>query len=545
MIRNVFPGALLGLTSALAATPARADYIGPSYLEVPGVRGDASATPFRGWLRAEAHYWGERPARKAIRGISGKESGLIFTFSNAPREGASVLSLAIDKRSPALPGLMALCRAGQAVPQVQFAEVAEFARHPQEHGPRPADVPADYRYVLKDATLSCPEVAAATEQAIAIAFKAIEWRNVRPQQPDPRPITAQPASLPRGARGGANRTFVISWFAPVADASENQCPAMNRKPTQDEYFALMPPERASRQRAALAGSGGANTTVLPYRGPDEMNVILLPGIVGDPGHVLPVADVVRGFDLDGRDGGGLHRDFVSPDGRRGIDNQLFTLLGCVEGWRRRGFLPMIGNELRRAGGLSILVDISGIDDPRNDDEVFVTLLYSADPMKRDGTSKIVLPDFTFRPNPNPEFSQDFARFRGRMVDGAVMTDALPLVTLHEGPTSTWPLFDARMRVELLADGTMKATLGGYRDWRELLAMAFFQASDYENTIGFNAPAMYNAARRAADGLPDAETGRLNGLSAAYEMEGVPAFITPEDSARLARGGRFGPDGARR
>ncbi len=36
----------------------------------------------------------------------------------------------------------------------------------------------------------------------------------------------------------------------------------------------------------------------------------------------------------------------------------------------------------------------------------------------------------------------------------------------------WSLSHARMRVELAADGAMKATLGGYRDWRELLAMAF-------------------------------------------------------------------------
>lgn len=530
----------LAFAAAGAAGPAMADYIGPSYLEVPGVRGNASAAPFRGWFRAEAHYWTKRPARKVIRGISGKESGLIFTTSNAPREGASVLSLSLDKRNPALAGLMALCRAGAPVPQLQFAELSEFARHPQEHGPRPADIPEHYRYVLKDAMLSCPEVADAPEQAIAISFKAIEWRNFAPSPPNPRPLTAQPASLRRGAKSGASRSFVVSWFAPVADAAENQCPQMNRKPTQDEYYALMSPERAAQQRTALAGSGGANTVVLPYRGPDEMNVILLPGIVADPGHVSPVADVVRGFDLDGKNGDAAHRDFTSPDGRRGIDNQLFTLLGCVEGWRRRGFLPMIGNELRRAGGLSILVDVSGIDDERNDGEVFVTLLYSADPMKRDGTSKIVLPDYTFRPNPNPEFSQDFVRFRGRLVDGVVMTDTLPLVTMHEGPTSTWSLFQARMRLELLADGTMKATLGGYRDWRQLLPMAFFQASDYENTIGFNAPAMYNAARRFADGLPDSETGALNGISAAYEMEGVPAFIPPEASAILARGGRFAP-----
>lgn len=519
---------------ALAPSPALAGYIGPAWIKVPQVKGQAAPAPYRGWVRSEAHYWTEKPARNPIRGISGKESGLVFTGSRAPVAGPSLLALSIDKASPALPGLMDLCRKGEPLPELVFAESAELARHPQEHGPRPPDVPAFYEYALKDVRLTCPVAQGAPEQAIGLHFAAIERRNHQPQAA-PRPITAEPARLAKGAVKGASRAFVVSWFAPIADAHEAQCPAMNRKPTQDEYFALMPPERVAAQRAALAKSGGANTVVLPYRGPDEMNVILLPGIVADPGHVAPVADVVRGFDLDGRAQEG---SFVSPDGRKGIDNQLFRVFGCVEGWRRNGFLPMIGNELRRAGGLSILVEVSGIDDERNDDEVFVTLLYSADPIRRDGSSKLVLSDYTFRVNDNPEFSQDFARFRGRMVDGAIMTDPLPLVTMHEGPASTWSLAQARMRVEFTPDGGMRAMLGGYRDWRELLATAFFQASDYENTIGFTAPGMYNAVRRAADGLRDPLTGAFNGLSAAYEMEGVSAFVPPEQHRALARGGAF-------
>ena len=95
-----------------------------------------------------------------------------------------------------------------------------------------------------------------------------------------------------------------------------------------------------------------------------------------------------------------------------------------------------------------------------------------------------------------------------------------------------------MRLELTADGGFKATLGGYRDWREYVAAAFFRSSDYENTIGFDTPGMYNAVRRAADGLKDPETGEFDGISAAYEIEGVPAFIPPEDDMRLAAGGAF-------
>lgn len=536
--------ALVLVASLLASAPARADYIGPSYVEIPGVDGGARHPVFRNWVQAEANYWTSRPARREIRGISGKESGLKFTGPTSPASGPSMLALSVAKNSPGLARLMNICRSGTVLPQVGYAESADLARHIQEHGRRPADVPEFYRYTLSNVRLLCPVAEGAPEQAFALNFEGITRINHAPQ-PKPRVITTRPAVLPPAPKGGEGRTFLVSWFAPIADANDRQCAQMNRKPTQDEYYALMSPERAAQQKAALASKGGANTVVLPYRGPDEMNVILLPGIVADPGHVAPQADTVRGFDLDGNDGTAPfpaatrpHPNYVSPDGRKGIDNQLFTVQGCIAGWRRNGFLPMIGNELRRAGGLSMLVDVSGVDDWRNDDDVAVTLLYSADPMKRDGSSKIVLPDYSFRVNTNPEFSQSFARLRGKIVNGVLTTSAHPIVTMHEGPATTWTLAEARMRIEFGEDGTMKAVLGGYRDWRKYISSAFFQASDYENTIGFNSPGMYNAVRRAADGLKDPVTGEYTGISAAYEIEGIPAFIPPEDRHALAKGGQF-------
>lgn len=532
------------------ATPAAAYYIGPSYLKVPGVVGGAKVAPYRGWIRAEANYWMKKPPMWGIRGISGKESGLKFTGPLTPASGPSMLALAVDKKSPGLAGLMNACRNGATIPELVYAESSELARHPQESGPRPADVPAYYEWKLKGVRLTCPVVANAPEQAFGVQFDAIEWLNYKPQ-PTPRPLTAEPAKLFPAPRTGASKTFLVSWFAPIADSTKDQCPQMNKKPSQDEYYALMSPARAAEQRAALADKGGANTVLLPYRGPDEMNAVMLPGIVPDPGFFAPQTDVARGFNLDGNDGKAPfpastrpHKNYVSPDGSKGIDNQLFTIQGCVAGWRRDGFLPMIGNELRRAGGLSILIQISGIDNEQNDNDVVVTILYSADPMKRDGTSKIVLSDYTFRVNENPEFSQDFARFRAKIVDGLIVTDALPRVTMHEGPASTWTLAMARMQLAFTPDGGLKGMLGGYRDWREYLAMAFFRASDYENTIGFDAPGMYNAVRRAADGLKDPLTGEFDGISAAYEIEGVPAFIPPEDEEVLAKGGPFRRGAAR-
>ncbi|MBW8785582.1 MAG: hypothetical protein JF593_13255 [Novosphingobium sp.] len=539
-------GRLAALALAVAPATAHAQYyIGPSFVKLPGVAGGTRLARYKDWVRAEAFYWTKRPPLREIRGISGDISGLQFTGSRAPRKGPDMLALAVDKSSAAYKPLMAQCRSGAVIPEVRFAESAEMTRHPQEHGPRPADVPEYYEYALKGVHLTCPVVDGAPEQAIEVRFDAIEWLNAKPL-PKPVAISAQPANLPKGPKSGTSRTFVVSWMSGVADARDDQCPKMNTKPSQADYYAQMSSERAAAQRAFLADKGGANTMYLPYRGPDELNVTMLPGIVPDPGFITPKVDVVRGFNLDGNDGTGApprgirkHQNFTSPDGEKGIDNQLFTIQGCVEGWRRKGFLPMIGNELRRAGGLSILIDISGIDDPRNDNDVAVTILYSTDGMRRDATSKIVLPDYTYRVSDKPEYTQDFVRFHAKIVDGVITTTSVPKVYIHENSGgSGWPLMNARMRLKINSDGTLTALIGGYRDWREYLGMAFFRSSDYENTIGYQTPAMYDAVRRAADGLQDPVSGEFTGISAAYDIEGIPAFIPPGEEKQLLAGGRY-------
>jgi hypothetical protein len=261
--------------------------------------------------------------------------------------------------------------------------------------------------------------------------------------------------------------------------------------------------------------------------------------VADPGFFEPNVDVAQGFDLDGDDGSGAppkgvrkHKNYVSPDGRRGIDNQLFAIQGCIVGLRRNGFRPMLSNEGRRAGSLSILIEVSGIDDERNDDDVAVTILYSTDPMRRDGKSKVVLPHFTFRVNEAPEYSLDFVRFKGRIVDGVLTTAPVKQMRIHDSSVSG--LSDARMRIEFKPDGTMNAVLGGYQDWRVYMATAISKSSDYEYTIGYEIPGLYNAIKRAADGLQDPASGEFTGISSAYEIVGVPAFIPPaQDRALLA------------
>ncbi|MBW8785585.1 MAG: hypothetical protein JF593_13270, partial [Novosphingobium sp.] len=124
-----------------------------------------------------------------IRGIHSLKNDLLFTGPAAPAKGPDVLALAVDKASPGLKALMERCRRAERIPEVRFAESSELARHPQEHGPRPADVPEYYEYELTGVRLACPVVAGAPEQAFELQFEDIRWLNSHPQ-PEPLAITA-------------------------------------------------------------------------------------------------------------------------------------------------------------------------------------------------------------------------------------------------------------------------------------------------------------------------------------------------------------------
>lgn len=71
-------------------------------------------------------------------------------------------------------------------------------------------------------------------------------------------------------------------------------------------------------------------------------------------------------------------------------------------------------------------------------------------------------------------------------------------------------------------------LSGYADWRDTPAMQGVTIAEFWQ--GFQMPALYNSLRRNADGLRNPVTGENDGISAVYDLEGVPAFVTPPTPA---------------
>jgi hypothetical protein len=85
-----------------------------------------------------------------------------------------------------------------------------------------------------------------------------------------------------------------------------------------------------------------------------------------------------------------------------------------------------------------------------------------------------------------------------------------------------------MRLTVNPDGTLSGLLGGYLDWRDIYGKDTFDTSSSAGTretyYHENQIAKYYALKRNADGLRDPNTGRNNGISAAYRFTAKTAYV---------------------
>lgn len=512
-------------------------YNGDSFINIPGSPGQYRGGGHKGWIRAEASDWLGRLTRLnsgAADPLAGDK--LFFGGPNAPKPGnGGKLVVAFSLKNPDLAKLLEACGSKRVIPELTYAESSDRARPLLELGPRPADLPEYWEYKLKEVQVTdCPLVEGAEQRAVTLAFKDIEWLNYAPDRPIANKVLVKPSDIPNVAPAEPSarkqvRSYLITWIAPATDAPDDACPKLNTKPTEADVFRYMPPDEVAKLKAQLGEKGISYGPMSERRGPNKLSVSAFPGIVPDPGQIEPNMTVAAGIDLDGDDGSGKpppgvrkHVNFISPDGRTGIDNQYARVWGCVAGYRgKRGYNNQTPNARRADGNITTLIELSDIDDPQNDDTVYVAIIHSMDKPMRDTAGKVFIPNYTYRPASDPQFTMFNVRVKGRMKNGVVTTDALPRYDYNPGQGAVTELHQVRIRLEPQADGSVKGFLAGYQDWRKLGYSGYS-----EGLFTFQSPAVYNSFKRNADGLRDPVTGEYNGISTVFEIDTVPAFLTP-------------------
>ncbi len=243
-----------------------------------------------------------------------------------------------------------------------------------------------------------------------------------------------------------------------------------------------------------------------------------------------VSKIGIGLDLDGKLG---PKDFVSPEGEKGIDNELYRVIGCVAGFRGPdGSYYFFQNEyMRRYNFNRVLLEITEVDDLTNDDDVTVTTYRGLNALLTSANGKDIIPGATQKVD--ERWGKRYIHsLKGKIVDGVLITAPGDLMIPYADTFQTnvdQSFKAARFRLKLTptsAEGLMGAYVD-IDDWHHQLSVNWGTA--HHASYGQMALAsIVRAARRLADAYPDPATGKNTAISSAHELKFVQAHILHSD-----------------
>ncbi len=240
--------------------------------------------------------------------------------------------------------------------------------------------------------------------------------------------------------------------------------------------------------------------------------------------------IALGMDLDGKVGA---EDFTSPDGEKGVDNQLYRAIGCISNYRGpEGTAYHFENKFMQQFTYNrILVEITGVDSIVNDDDVTVNTYRGMDDLLTDSTGE---PVSGGSQRVDLRWGKDFRQtFHGKIKDGVLTTDTADFVFPWTGqPANTNPLLpirDVRFRLRLAADRA-EGLMGGYVDLMGFYYNVNTNWSTHHQSYGQeSSPSLYRALRKVADAYPDAQ-GVNTAVSASVSVKFKQVFIVHPPAA---------------
>jgi hypothetical protein len=240
-------------------------------------------------------------------------------------------------------------------------------------------------------------------------------------------------------------------------------------------------------------------------------------------RIDPMNGRAPGFDVDGvvsdgKDSGScFKKDFLSPEGRKGVDNQLASLIPEVEKIIGDAVDGLIQGAINN-GDLLILVSVSGAESLQNDDCVDVTVeIGKGKPTL--GTDGVLEAYQTYDIDPEGEVSH---ATNGKIEDGVLTIGpfelAVPIAIFDVA--FTVHVHDALFQLRTFAeDGVVKeGLLGGGVEPQEILDGVSVGAG-----VPQYIPVLTIVLKQSSDLEPD-EGGTCQQLSAALKVTAVEAFI---------------------
>lgn len=231
-----------------------------------------------------------------------------------------------------------------------------------------------------------------------------------------------------------------------------------------------------------------------------------------------------GLNLDGKIG---PNDFTSPDGEKGIDNQMWRALGCIANYRGpEGTLyHFTNNYMLRHNYNRLLIELTDVDSLTDDPDVTVTTYRGLDSVLTDATGSTPLPGGSQRVDMRwgKQFIQ---RYKGKIENGVLATEGkdtyIPATAAFEDVTVQY-IRDMRFKLKLNADFG-DGFMAGYTDVAAFYRQLNESWSTHHQSYGQeSAPSLYRALHKLADAYPDAN-GKMTAISSALQVKFVQVFL---------------------
>jgi len=285
------------------------------------------------------------------------------------------------------------------------------------------------------------------------------------------------------------------------------------------------------QYKALFPDGGQQRSLLETQLRREVDVWFATAAPDKFAFRYAAGPTALGMNLDGKTGAS---DFTSPDGEKGIDNQLYRVLGCINGFLDGGnndyfddlYFPKYQFD-------RTVILLSGVGSLVNSPHVQVTIARGLDPLLTDATGKQFIPGGTQR----IDFRSGASIIRhlhGQIIDGVLTTEPEDVAFLWSSfgvPTYEY-LHAARFRLKLTPKSA-SGMLGGYTDIETFYVQTIKNHSTHDSSYGqLSQPSLYKALRQVADAYRDAATGDNTAVSSALLTSFVQVFVMPEAQSKL-------------
>ncbi len=232
-----------------------------------------------------------------------------------------------------------------------------------------------------------------------------------------------------------------------------------------------------------------------------------------------------GLNLDGEVG---PNDFTHPDGEEGIDNEVYRAVGCIIGFRGPDGVEVIFQDKAIADRRynRTMIELTGVEDLTNDDEVTVTIYRGLDRLLTDATGLKVMSGGSQRIDTRWG-AKLIRQTRGKIVDGVLTTEPIAEVVIpwmNLGVPTFQVIRDMRYQLELTPTGAA-GLVAGYADVDTWYKQLIRNDSTHHLSNGqISGISLYKALRRLADAYPDPETGANTAISTALDVKLTQVFI---------------------